>query len=170
MGRRYLIGAFLILMFAPGFSFAQKEKFQSLFIYNFSRYIKWPDDMMSGDFVIGVMGQSGIYKELQTMAEAKKQTQGMNIIVKQFNSVSEIQKCHILFVSDNLASQLGAISGAAQVQSTLIVTDSPGSAKKGAAINFVEESSRIKFELNQSEADKRNLKISGSLISLAILV
>jgi hypothetical protein len=43
-------------------------------------------------------------------------------------------------------------------------------AGKGAAINFVEVDGKIKFELNEENAESRGLKIAGSLASLAILV
>ena len=52
----------------------------------------------------------------------------------------------------------------------LIVTDKPGLAKKGAAINFVELDGKIKFELNQQNAESRGLKVAGALTSLAIVV
>ena len=53
-------------------TWAQKEKFHSIFIYNFSKYVKWPDAQNSGIFVIGVLGTSAIQKDLKKMAAAKK--------------------------------------------------------------------------------------------------
>lgn len=149
---------------------AQTEKFQSLFIYNFSRYIKWPDNMNSGQFVIGVLGNSGVYDHLKQMADTKKQTQNMEIVVKRFNNVSEMENCHILFVSSNFASSINAVSTSPLTKSTLVISDKPGLAKKGATINFVEEGGKIKFELNQANADKRGLKVAGSLSALSITV
>ena len=52
----------------------------------------------------------------------------------------------------------------------LVVTDNPGMAKKGASINFVEVEGKIKFELNQKNAEASGLKVAGALASLAILV
>ena len=149
---------------------AQVEKFQSLFIYNFSRYIKWPDDMSSGQFVIGVLGNSSVYDHLKEMADTKKKTQNMDIVVKRYNSVNEVENCHILFVSSNFSSQVGSVSSSPKTSSTLIVTDKPGLAKRGATINFIEDSGKIKFELNQSEADQRGLKVAGSLSALSVPV
>jgi len=150
-------------------AFAQKEKYHSIFIYNFSKYVKWPDAVSSGKFIIGVMGSSTIQSELKEMA-ASKQVNGMAIEVKQCNSVADIKGCHILYISASESGKLDQVVSQAQSQSVLIVTDKPGLAKQGAAINFVEVDGKIKFELNQGSAESHGLKVSGSLTSLAILV
>jgi len=164
-----LIGA-IALLFVFGYSHAQMEKYQSLFIYNFSKYIQWPTDMNSGQFVIGVLGSSDVYDHLVEMANLKKKTQNMDIVVKHFSDVSDVEKCHILFVSTDFSSKLGMVASLPVTKSTLIITDKPGLAGKGATINFVEESGKIKFELNQANAEKRGLKVAGSLTALSILV
>lgn len=150
---------------------AQVEKYQSLFIYNFSKYIKWPDNMNTGgNFVIGILGDSDVYTYLKEMADTKRQTQNMSIVVKKYNSAAEVGKCHILYVSDSFLSDVSALSTSAITQSTLIITNGPGMAKKGAVINFVQESGKIRFELNQAGAEQKGLKVAGSLASLSILV
>ena len=159
-----------ILLFVFSYSNAQTEKYQSLFIYNFSKYIQWPDDMNSGQFVIGILGNSDVYDHLVEMANIKKKTQNMDIIVKKYSNVSQIEKCHILFVSTDFASQLSSVTSSPVTKSTLIITDKPGLASKGATINFVEDNGKIKFELNQASAEKRGLKVAGSLTALSILV
>lgn len=150
-------------------AWAQKEKYHSIFIYNFSKYVKWPDAASSGKFVIGVMGASAIQSELKEMA-ATKQVNGMAIEVKQCNSVADIKGCHILYLSASESGKIDQVVSQTQSQSVLIVTDKPGLAKQGAAINFVEVDGKIKFELNQSNAESHGLKVSGSLTSLAIMV
>lgn len=164
----------VLVVFALFFAFAnanaQVEKYQSLFIYNFSKYIKWPDDMSSGDFVIGVLGDSEVYTHLKSMADTKKQTQNMNLVVKRYDKPEDVEKCHILYVSNSFLNQLPALSDAVTTKSTLIISNHPGMAQKGATINFIEESGKIKFELNQVNAEQRGLKVSGSLTALSVLV
>lgn len=148
---------------------AQKEKFQSIFIYNFSKYVKWPDNMNSGKFVIGVIGSPAMQSELKAMA-ATKNVNGLPIEVRQFNSVAEVKDCHILYLASTESGKLDQIVSQTNGKSILIVTDKPGLAEKGASINFVEVDGKIKFELSQQNAEQRGLKVAGSLSSLAILV
>lgn len=163
-----LIGIMLTVMSFQQ-AFAQKEKYQSIFIYNFSKYVKWPDNMNSGKFIIGVLGNSVIQNELKEMA-ASKQVNGMPIEVKQCSSVADIKGCHILYIASSESGKLDQVVTQTQSQSVLIVTDKPGLAKQGSAINFVEVEGKIKFELNQGNAESHGLKVSGSLSSLAIMV
>ncbi len=163
-----LIGV-LILLFSFQSAWSQKEKFHSIFIYNFSKYVKWPEGKTDGKFVIGVYGSSPIEKDLMAMASAKK-VNGMAIEVKKFNSTTGLDDCHIIYVSSSASNEINDIISSTEDHPVLIVTDKPGLAKKGAAINFVDQGGKIKFELNQHNAEARGLKVAGSLVSLAIIV
>jgi hypothetical protein len=163
----FILAVFLLASFND--ALAQKEKYYSLFIYNFSKYIKWPDSGNSSEFVIGVLGSPDMVNILSKTA-ASKTVNGADIVVKQFNDASEISDCHILFISERESSKLDEITSLTPNESILIVTDKPGLAKKGSIINFIEKDGKIKFELNQADAEARGLKVSGSLVSLAILV
>ena len=169
MGRIVII--FFSLLVLSSYSFAQKEKYESLFIYNFTKYIKWPDAYNEGRFLIGVLGNSDIYGSLQTMANTKKKTgAGAAIEVKKYESIEEMDDCNILFISTDAIDNLTSIEEATANKPVLIITDTPGMANHGSVINFVEKDGKIKFELNQAKAESRNLIISGSLSNLAILL
>lgn len=169
MKRIILLSIFCMVLFSS--AYAQKEKYQSLFIYNFTKYIKWPDAYNGDKFVIGVFGDSEIYNSLSAMANSKKKTAtGKNIEIKKFSSTSDINDCNILFVSQNVAGDLGQIDSNTASEPVLIITDSPGLATQGAVINFIEKDGKIKFELNESKASDRGLIVSGSLTSLAIII
>ena len=168
--KRAILIIFLGLIFNTT-SFAQKEKYESLFIYNFTKYIKWPDSYNQGKFVIGVLGNSSIYQSLNEMAESKKKTSsGSNLEVIKYSSITDIGECNILFVSENMINKIDEIDGGTTGKPILIITDSPGMANKGSVINFIEKDGKIKFELNEAKAEMRNLIVSGSLTTLAILI
>ena len=163
-----LIGMLLMIVSFQS-AWAQKEKYHSIFIYNFSKYVKWPDAQNSGNFVIGVLGNSAIEKDLTAMASAK-QVNGKKIEIRQFRSAAEVNGCHILYVAESESAKFDQVLTETGSQPVLLVTAKPGLAKKGAAINFVEVEGKIKFELNQKNAETRGLKVAGSLASLAIIV
>ena len=168
--KKILLISFLFIVFVNT-SHAQKEKYQSLFIYNFTKYIKWPDSYNSGKFVIGVIGNSPIIESINSMVVSKKKTKAGSVIeVKAYASIDEIGDCNILFVSEDAVDILGQIDDKMAAKPILIITDSPGMATQGSVINFVEKDGKFKFELNESNASSRGLVVSGSLTSLAILI
>ncbi|MCK5822567.1 MAG: YfiR family protein [Bacteroidales bacterium] len=148
---------------------AQVPKLQSIFIYNFTKYIEWPASYNSGDFTIGIFGQTPLAKELNILAKSKK-VGSQKISIKKFKNVSEIDKCNILFVPKNKSSELINILKKLKDKSTLIITEKKGMARQGAGINFIIVNNIQKFELNKTNITKYNLKISPNLIKLAIIV
>lgn len=143
---------------------------KSVFIYNFTRYIEWPAEYKSGNFTINVYGSNtALLAELNNMAKTK--TVGtQKIEVKNTTSLDGIGKNHILYISPDVTTPLKDIVAKLKGKSTLLVTEKPGLAKDGSAINFVVIDNRQKFELNQANAEKYNLKVSSSLVALAIPV
>lgn len=148
---------------------SQPEKFQAVFIYNFTKHIEWPENMRSGNFVIGVMGNSPIIAELETMSQSRK-VGNQPIVVKKFKTIDEISLCHIMYIPAGRSGDLGAVIGAVKNYNTLVITDKEGLATAGAAINFVVSDSKQKFELKKSNATRFGLKVSSDLERLAIVV
>lgn len=148
---------------------AQKEKYHSIFIYNFSKYIKWPENQITEKFVIGILGDSPIVNDLTNMAAAKKEVNGMPFEIQQYYTAAEIGDCQILYIPREQSEELAKFNSIPQQKSILVVTDKPGMIKEGSVINFVDIDGKIRFELNQSNAQSRGLKIAASLLSLAIL-
>lgn len=149
---------------------AQSHKYQSVFIYTFTKYVIWPEAYNAGDFEIMVLGDSPILPELQEMANLKKVNGTRSIKVTKIKSPSEIRKCNILFVPANQSAQIADIVSKVSTQSILIVTEEPGLGAKGSNINFIVKDGKLAFELNQSAISKQNLKIANELTRLAILI
>ena len=142
--RRLLLLLFFISVFAS--SYGQKEKYQSLFIYNFTKYIKWPESYNAEKFVIGVIGNSEVLESLNSMVSAKKKTSSGKVIeVRKYNTMADIGDCNILFVSENIAGEIEQIESSTSAKPILIITDTPGLATQGSIINFVESDGKIKI-------------------------
>lgn len=166
MKRIFLLVSFL-LFFAEGYS--QNYKLHSVFIYSFTRYVQWPDAYNQGDFEILVLGDSPILDELKAMAQAKK-VGDRTIKVTKINSVAEIRKCNILFVSVAKSAQIADVLGKVNTQPILVVTEEAGLGEKGSDVNFITKDGKLAFELNQSAINKQNLRVSNELSRLAILI
>jgi len=159
----------LVIVMVTGFVHSQDYKYHSVFIYNFTKYIQWPSSYQSGDFVIGVFGNSDVIPHLEKMASVK--TVGtQKMVVKKFTDVNEINKCHILFIPDQKSGQFDDISSSLNGKPTLVITEKDGLGKKGSSINFIIVGGRYKFELNEEVIANSKLKVSGELAKLAILI
>lgn len=144
-------------------------KFHTVFIYNFTKYIKWPDDAPANSFVIGVIGKSGITEPLKEMA-ATKNVNGKPIEVKVFNSIEDVKDCHMVFLPTDRSKELATLRGKLSSKPTLIISEKAGLAQQGSAINFIMSDGRWKFEVNQAATDLHKLKISQELVKFAAKV
>jgi hypothetical protein len=142
-------------------------KFHTMYIYNFTRYIQWPNNYQSGDFVIGVLGTSPITAQLKAIA-MKKMVGTQKIVVKNYRTVAMIDNCHMIFIPNAESKNLNTVKEKVKGKSTLIITERNGLANQGSGINFVLQNGKWKFELNTSEVNRRSLKVSSQLMRLAI--
>lgn len=162
----------LLFVFNSRTAIAQDVDYKaySLFVYNFMKYIEWPEPQSKGDFVVGVLGDSPIEKELKTLAGSKK-LKGRNIVIKKFKTPEEGAGCHLLYVCSSKSSLMKTVKEQLKNKPVLVVGEREGLAKKGAALSFVTlEDDGLKFDINKSEIEQHQLKISSALISLGIVI
>lgn len=169
MRKKIIILVVLLFSFSMASKAQDVHKFQSIFIYNFSKFIQWPAGYENGEFVIGVLGESPITKHLESMASVKK-VRGQKFKIKKFTSVDQITKCHILYIPSNKSAYLQKCLDGVGGNATLIITDKPGMAESGSGINFLIVDGKPKFELNKASTTKHKLKVSTELSKLAILI
>ena len=141
----------------------------SMMVFNFTRYVQWPDQATGGEFVIGVIGSNDVYKTLTEWYGGKPRG-SKTYVIKKFNSAAEVADCHVLYIDKSKSGEFEAVNSKVKGKGTLVITDKNGLGEKGSGINFKTVDSKLKFELNQKAIEASNLKVSGSLSSMAILI
>ncbi len=144
-------------------------KLASLYVYNFAKYIEWPASSPQSEFVIGILGNSAVLSELQSVAQQKK-INGKTVVVKRISNAEEAASCQIVFISAKESNEAKTITD--KGAPVLVISEKPGMAKKGSMINlFVDdEDDRTKFEINKAMIEKHKLKVAGELLKLGIVV
>lgn len=163
--KKSVIFFFLAFLFSSSISYGQTEKLKTVFIYNFTKYIRWPDEVKTGDFIIGVVGKSNLTKELEELSKVKK-VGNQPIVIKYLNSPGEGSGSHILLITEEASSELDVARSVTQGKPTLIVTEKEGLASRGAGINFLIDGGKLLFEINRTNIEAHSLMVSSQLISL----
>ena len=149
---------------------SSNSKIKATFLYNFTKYIDWPDKYKEGNFAIGVLGTTPFYNDLSTLLSTKT-VGNQKFEIKSYTNVESITGiCHILFIPAENSAMLPDVLKKLKGKSTLIVTEKIGMTKQGSAINFIIENNKQRFELNKTNIEKYNLKVSSILEALAIKV
>jgi len=172
-----LAGAFLISFF----SFTMRtnaqdmdSKIRAVFIYNFTKHINWPESAAGTNLVIGVVGDETIAAELEKMTAGAKSGSSRNLVIKRVasgNLTGPLTSYHILYFSNKETETIKGLADASAKASVMLISEGMGTTRKGSTISFFkDENNKIKFELNKRSLEERNLKASGDLLRLAILV
>lgn len=138
-------------------------------LFNFIKYVQWPNEAEGGDFVVGVIGDDNVYNTLNQWYNGK--TKGSKkYVIKKLGSPAESSQCQVVYVGKAKNKDFDDIKSVIGDKSILTVTDGNGLGQKGSCINFKVIDGKLKFELNQSTLTSSNLKVSSQLSSMAILI
>lgn len=155
----------LAVLFCRIDSYGQTEKLKTIFIYNFSKYIQWPPESSSGNFEIGIVGETPMFSELQKMAKTRK-IGNQQIVVNQFSTINEVENEHIVFVAMGSSALLPELIQKTNSSPTLVITEKGGLMSKGSCINFLFDSGKLTYEISKSNIESHSLKVSSQLLTL----
>ncbi len=167
MNRMKIVVMALICMLSLSVT-AQTTNYQvyTLFVVNIARYSAWPH--ATADMEITVLGKSKVYEEL--LKQNGKNVNGHIVKVKQVESIADIGQPHILYVADGKSGLIDKILEATEGKPVMIIGEREGLFKKGAAFSFVIlENNTLRYDINNTELEKRQIKLSKNLSSLANL-
>jgi hypothetical protein len=143
---------------------------KAAYLYHFAQFVDWPPAAFpqpNSPLIIGVLGENPFGKDLPHTVEGKVLS-NHPLIVQEYHSLAEMtNNCHILFVSSSEKKRLPEIFAALKGTSVLTVSEVDHFTENGGMINFVLESDRIRFQINETTVEKAGLKMSFKLLSLA---
>ena len=164
-------------LFSP-IAFAQEEssrayKIKAAFIYNFTRFVKWPAQSYSNEesskYNICIVGDNPfgpILHRLEEKHRHKEHSLGITLDVSRDN----FQGCHILFVSFSERFNIEQIVEQTKDLPILTVGDTEGYAERGIDINLLVVENRVKLEISKQCLDAKGFKASSELLDLASIV
>lgn len=160
---------FMTISFSAGAQQEANYAVHANIIYHFTKYIDWPPSTKSGDFIIGIVGDTPLYDELKKNI-ANKMAGNQRIVVKAISSIEEVFDCQILFISEEEGSDMKKIAAKTAGTPILLVSESEGLAQKGSCINFTIVSDHLKLEINKNNIEQRGLSIASELLKLGKIV
>lgn len=146
-----------------------ERRVKAAFIYKFTDYVDWPEGTFvrpAAPVVIGVSGDEQVANELAQLAAAHT-ADSRQVAVRRLREGDPLAGLHVLFVGRADSSRMLQQARTAAAQPLLVVTESDGALKDGAIINFMMAAGRVRFEVALDNAEKRGLKLSSRLLTVA---
>lgn len=156
-----------------GVAWAQSEdQVKAAFLFNFARFVEWPAsafDVADGGVRVCIAGDPAFARIVSKVVSGKK-VGDRSVRVEETDGVGEAERCHILYVGDDVAEPAGAIAARVEGRGVFTVGDRPDFARDGGVANFIRTDKKIRFEINAGAAKASGLKISSRLLRLATVV
>jgi hypothetical protein len=157
-------------VFAADVEGASEYELKAAFLFNFAKYVEWPDQAL-GDattpLCIGVVGPDPFGASLDRLL-AGKTIQARPIALRRFPSMDAVADCQLVFVSSD--AEPTAASGGWSRPGVLTVGETDAFLEGGGVIAFAMESGKLRFNINAAAADRAGLKLSSQLLKLAVRV
>lgn len=144
---------------------------KAVFLSNFARFVEWPAGIAAeqGAVVIGVLGADPFGEYLDEVLR-DQQVSGRPLVVKRYRRVSEIERCHVLFISGSEGANVEAIRRGLENRPILTVCDTTLFARHGTMIHLVMDEHRVRLRINLEAAKQVGLVISSKLLRTAEIV
>jgi hypothetical protein len=164
----------LLLSQFPPVSFAQEtitfaeNKIKVSFIYNFAKFINWPEEKTSNkNFSICTLGGESLYSSLDYLSKTKK-INSKTILIRENPSLNKLKTCNILFVGSSESERLNSILRKLKGFPVLTIGDTEGYEWRGVGINLCKVNKNLRFKINNKVLLNSGLTASSELLKLGI--
>ncbi|NJK87608.1 MAG: YfiR family protein [Bacteroidales bacterium] len=148
---------------------AQEYRFKAMYIYNFTKYIKWPSAPNETEFVIAVLGNNEIVTELSEMAKSKT-IQNKKIVIQKVAPSDVTDKFQIIYISRDYNNQIQKVTSSVADKPVLVITEKNNACQEGSCINFIQKSDNLGFQLHKGNITKKGIVLNSTLLNLGEVV
>lgn len=138
------------------------------FTLNLTRFISWPATAFlapDAPLVIGTFPRDPINADLDAAARGEV-VNGHPVRTIRLQSLDDLSRCHVVFVSQNTARQAAVLQQAAR-KPILLIGDGDGFLELGGHVRFVPQPPRIGLRISPENLKASGLEARAQLLRLA---
>lgn len=143
------------------------------YLYNFTRFVQWPEAALKDRFVIAVVGAPALAAGLKVLEGPDKRVQGRPIEVEARDPTDRVGDCQVLFIGAAALAELPRLVDQTADRPVLLVGDGRGLTGRGVAIGLYLKPDilgtgwRLRFAIDRRAIEGRGLKVSAQLYDVA---
>jgi hypothetical protein len=165
-----IAGMFLLFpgMYLWG-SRASEFDVKAAYLYNFGRFVDWPEDPNlsdGGNFKICVLGTDPFGPSLEATVSGER-IAGKLVVARRISSITDAHDCRILFISSSEVTNVKEIVSSLSKLGVLTVSDLPQFLDDGGMVQFVLADRKVRFKINLAATRQAGLNLSSQLLKVA---
>jgi hypothetical protein len=140
---------------------------KAAFLLNFTKFVEWPPSAFldsSAPISVCIVGSDPFGGALDQIVHGEN-VNSHKVVVQRVSAGPVPKSCNVVFLG-NLEKHIPEILAGLD-PGVLTVGDSPDFLREGGVIAFVIENRKVRFEVNQTAAEKAGIKLSSKLLSVA---
>jgi len=143
---------------------------KAAFIYRFAGYVEWPARRSdSAVFTIAVLRDDVMAAELEHLLSGRR-INDRPAHIRRIRRIDDLRDAEILYVGSRSHEAVRRAVAKVGPRPVLIVTDEERGLDDGSVVNFMVIEQRVRFEISLAAAERRGLRISSELLSVAARV
>lgn len=146
---------------------AEEATVKAAFIFNFFKFIDWPEEMANSDSFILCTNDEGVVSD-KLMELQGRELNGKKLKVRKNIQSQALLKCNMVYLVD--AHEYSTTLKVVQSLPIVTVGDGSNFVNQGGMISFVPNDSHLGFEVNQELALALHIRINAQLLKLAKFV
>ncbi len=147
----------------------QEYALKAVFLYNFCRFIDWPERAFASPddpMVIGVVGDNPFGRLIEETVKGET-LRGRRIRVEYYRRPADIGRCQVLFVTASEMNRADEIIAAVAGRSIATVGETEAFLDRGGMIALTAEQNRVRLRINPAGLRAENLVASSKLLRVA---
>lgn len=156
---------------ALGNSVTTEDKIKAAFVFNFIKFVSWPDktfDSADAPIQLCVWGTNALEGALESLRSKTAKNRKIQVLYTQ--KAGDALGCHLLFIARHNATTLRDIIDQTSEKNILTISDIKGFAQSGGIIGLFRSEDQMRFAINVDAARRSGLRITSQLLKLAKIV
>ena len=145
-----------------------EEELKAVFLFNFAKYVSWPAKAFpEGKLRLCALADASFTRKIDAVIGGET-VNGRPVVRPAAPPIQRIaQTCNILFIGASEQAQVADVLAAVRATPVLTVGETDAFRARGGMVTFVKDGERVRFDINQTEAERAGLAISSRLLRLA---
>jgi len=145
---------------------ASEYEVKAAFLYNFAKFVEWPQARASDAFVVAIIG-SDPFGDILEQTVAGKAVQGRKLVTRRTTRPEDLDGASIVFVSSSEAPRLPQVLKHLEGLPVLTVGDMENFVGRGGMVGFKVKDDNVRFDIDLDQVGKSGLKMSSQLLKIA---
>jgi hypothetical protein len=150
---------------------AEEKLLKAVFIYNFAKFTRWPDDIWNKNgpsLKLCSIGHDKLSEALEILNG--RMLREHPVLIEQRVSIAQLDTCHVIYLANSIEHDITEITQAIRHLPILTISEISGFADSGGMIELYHNDGRIRFKVNLRNTRESGLYLSSRLLKLAIIV